>query len=114
MVLALRWFTGRRFDSIAVLWCLVPFLWGVWMMLAPRTWMERRLPWWGAILGALAAINGIYVLNVPQQVAGIHLAPALKPGAVLLAAAIYAAVWCVVAKVYRVFTATTAGGNVLP
>ncbi len=106
VVLALRLSTGQRFYAIAALWCLVPFLWGVWMMLAPQSWMEKRLPAWGAILGALAGINGIYVLDVPQRVAGVFIPAALRPLGVLLAAVVYGAVWIVVARVYRALTAT--------
>ncbi len=106
VVLALRLATGQRFYAIAALWCLVPFLWGVWMMLAPRSWMEKRLPVWGAILGALAGISGIYVLDVPQRVAGVVIPTALRPVGVLLAAVVYGAVWIVVAKVYRALIAT--------
>jgi hypothetical protein len=106
VVLALRLPTGDNFYWMAALWCLVPFLWGVWMMLAPQSWIEKRLPAWGAILGALAGISGLYVLDVPRRVAGIVIPAALRPVGVLLAAAIYGAVWIVVAKVYRALAPT--------
>ena len=100
-ILAARLLTGQRFYPIAALWCLVPFLWGVWMMLTPPSWMERRIPAWGAILGMLAGVAGIYVLDVPRRVGGLFLPSALKPLCVFLAAGTYAVVWIVVGKVYR-------------
>ena len=105
-VLALHLVTGQRFYAITALWCLVPCIWGVWMMLAPPSWIAKRLPAWGAILGALAGVGGIYVLDIPQRVAEIFIPAALKPACVILAAAIYGAVWIIVGKVYRALTAT--------
>ena len=103
-MLALRVFTGQRFYQMTALWCLVPFVWGVWMMLAPRSWIEKRLAAWGAILGALAGIAGIYLLDVPQRVAGFSVPAGLKPLGVLLAGVIYGVVWIAVGRVYRALT----------
>ncbi len=107
MVLALRVLAGQRFYQITAVWCLVPFIWGVWMVLAPQRWIEKRLPAWGAILGAIASMTGLYVLNVPQRV-GVFIPPALKPAGVLLMAAMYAIFWIVVGKVYRALRPTSA------
>ncbi len=106
VVLALRVLVGQRFYQITAVWCLVPFIWGVWMVLAPQGWIEKRLPAWGAILGAIAAMTGIYVLNIPQRV-GVFIPAALKPAGVLLMAAVYGIFWIVVGKVYRALRPTS-------
>ena len=100
-VIGLRLVTAQRIYGIAVLWCLVPFAWGVWMMLAPASWVPSRLPVWGGALGVIAGVLGVYVLDVPQRVFGFTVPVGLRPVAVLGGGALYAALWIVVAAAYR-------------
>jgi hypothetical protein len=100
-VIGLRFVTSQRIYGIAVLWCLVPFAWGVWMMVAPASWVPSRLPAWGGILGVIAGVLGVYVLDVPRRVFGLAIPAGLRPVAVLAGGAIYAALWIIVAAAYR-------------
>lgn len=103
-IFLIRLATGERYYQMAALWCLVPAVWGVWAMLTPATWMPKRLPLWGAILGVLAGIGGALVVNLPQRIFQINLSIGLRVLAVPLAAVIYYLFWMVVAAVYRGLT----------
>jgi hypothetical protein len=52
-------------------WCFVPLAWGLWAMLAPASWVRRRLPIWGAILGVVAGIIAGPVLDLPLRLIGL-------------------------------------------
>jgi hypothetical protein len=99
-LIIIRLLTGQRFYQIAALWCLLPFVWGIWAMLTPRSWFPRRLPAWGAILGAIAGVIGVFVIDVPLRMFGLSIPGALKLLGVVFAAVIYYALWIVVSRVY--------------
>ncbi len=90
----------QRFALIVSIWCLVPCAWGLWAMLSPTTWMPQRLPVWGMILGIVAALMGIFVLNLPYRVLGIDLPAIGKVFSLAVAALIYYLLWAVVRTVY--------------
>ena len=113
VLIAMRLIANQRYYQIAALWCLVPFLWGVWAMLTPTTWFPRRLPAWGAILGVIAGVLGAFVIDVPLRVMGLSLSVGLKSAAVVLAAIIYYLLWMIVGPVYRALGPETPAGNVV-
>ncbi|MGZ4816720.1 MAG: hypothetical protein ACXVZV_14995 [Terriglobales bacterium] len=86
---------------LAVLWCTLPVVWGVWAVLTPRTWMPQRLPWWGAILGLMAGVMGAFILDVPRRVVGIELGVAWRVLGVVVAMVGYYLLWMLVRVVYR-------------
>ncbi len=57
-----------RVYPLPVIWCVVPLVWGIWALLAPPSWVEERLPLWGAILGFVAGIFAALVLDLPSRV----------------------------------------------
>lgn len=66
-----------RFAPLLSLWCVVPAVWGLWAMLAPRDWVPGRLPLWGALLGVLLSWYwtflrecGAFPCRCPTAVAG--------------------------------------------
>ncbi len=69
-------------------------------MLTPPGWVPRRLPAWGAVLGAIAATLGAVVLNLPLAVFGITVSVALRILALPFAAAFYFLLWMIVRRVY--------------
>ncbi len=85
------------------LWCTVPAVWGLWAMLAPRTWVPQRLPPWGAILGLLVGTVAMFVLNLPAQMHILEVAPSVprRGLAVLLLVALYYLLWLVVRVAFR-------------
>ncbi len=91
----------ERAFPLVVLWLCAPALWGVWAMLTPPGWMPRRLPAWGAVLGAIAAALGAVLLNLPLVVFGITVSVALRLLALPFAAAFYFLLWMIVRRVYE-------------
>ncbi len=91
----------QRFGLILSIWCLVPCVWGLWAMLSPTTWMPRRLPIWGTILGIVAGLLALFVLDLPYRVLGAALPAIGKAVGVLVGAVIYYALWTLVSLVYN-------------
>jgi hypothetical protein len=83
------------------LWCIVPAAWGVWAMLAPRTWVPQQLPSWGALLGLLVGSVVIFGLNLPAHFLRDSPPAAMRGLAVLILAALYYCLWLVVRMVFR-------------
>jgi hypothetical protein len=44
--------TFEKIYPLTIFWCCAPLAWGVWALLTPSAWMPKRLPLWGALLGA--------------------------------------------------------------
>ncbi|OFV85188.1 MAG: hypothetical protein A3D93_02560 [Acidobacteria bacterium RIFCSPHIGHO2_12_FULL_67_30] len=82
-------------------WCVVPLAWGLWAMLMPRSWLPRRLPLWGAILGLLAGLLGVFVLNLPARIYGEPMPTWTQGPFVLLAIGVYYLLWLLVRRVHR-------------
>ncbi len=93
--------TLHNLHQIAMIWCCVPLIWGVWAMLTPRTWMPERLPLWGAILGLLASLNVLFVLNLPQVILDQSISVMYRALGVVVAVAGYYVLWMIVRAVYR-------------
>lgn len=90
---------------ITTAWCILPFAWGAWVALAPRSWVPDRLPLWGAIFGLLLATIVLMVVNMPQQVFAVQWSPAVRAVGVVLAAGVYYLLWMPVRAVYRALAA---------
>ncbi len=82
------------------MWCVVPLAWGLWAMLTPKSWLPERLPLWGAILGLIAGLLEVFVLDLfrgePLPLQGI---------AVLLEIIMYYLLWLPVQRAYQALTA---------
>ncbi len=88
------------------LWCLVPAVWGLWAMLAPKAWVPQRLPLWGAILGLLVGTLAMFVLNLPAQMFGLAASAWRRGLAVLILVALYYLLWLVVRIAFGALTGT--------
>ena len=86
------------------LWCVVPLGWGFWALLTPKSWLPQRLPVWGAILGAIAGLLVVFVLDLPTRFAGEPLPAWLRGIAVPFAIGGYYLLWMLVRRAYRVLT----------
>jgi hypothetical protein len=84
------------------LWCIVPAGWGVWAMLAPRTWVPKHLPSWGALLGLLVGSVVIFALDLPAQFLREPPPASVRGLVVLILAAFYYCLWMVVRRVFGV------------
>lgn len=83
------------------LWCLAPLAWGLWAMLMPKSWLPQRLPLWGAILGLVAGLLAVLVLNLPARIYGEALPAWARGVVVLLAVGVYYLLWLLVRRTYR-------------
>jgi hypothetical protein len=93
-----------RVQPVAIIWCFVPLAWGIWAVLAPGSWVPRRLPHWGAVLGLIAGLLGALVLNLPARVLGLTLAVPWRTVAVLVMTAVYYFLWMLVRRAYLSLT----------
>ncbi len=101
------------FQSIyplPVIWCMVPLVWGLWAMMAPKAWLPQRLPLWGAILGLVAGLLAAFVLNLPSQVAGQPVSAPLRGLGVIFAVVFYYLLWMLVRVAYRSLAARPPAG----
>jgi len=87
------------------IWCVVPLAWGLWAMLTPKSWHPRRTPLWGAILGLIAGLWAVLVLDLPARFRGEPVAAWVGGVGVLLAIGGYYLLWLLVRWVYRALTA---------
>jgi hypothetical protein len=90
----------ERVFTLVILWLCAPAVWGVWAMLAPRSWTPQRLPVWGAVLGVALGILGAIVMNLPLLLFGQEVSLVLRAIAVPIVAGIYFLLWMVVRRVF--------------
>lgn len=88
------------FAQVTRFWCVAPALWGIWALLAPRTWVPERLPLWGSILGLVAGVIVLLVFNAPARVFYMDLPIQVRVGGVLIIAAFYYLLWILVRTTY--------------
>ena len=93
--------SAPRFYVVLRIWCLAPLIWGLWAMVTPKSWVPQRLPLWGAILGLIAGLFAVLVLNLPLRIVGVDLSVPLRGLAVLIAVAFYYLLWMLVRVAYR-------------
>jgi len=91
----------ERFAPVLLLWCLVPGVWGLWAMLAPRAWVPERLPAWGAILGVLPGTLALFVLNLPSRVSGVAVPAGYRAVGLVVLVLFYYLLWMLVRAGYR-------------
>ena len=90
-----------RFFPVFSLWCLMPVVWGLWAMLAPRAWVPERLPLWGAILGLLPGSVAFFVLNLPARIFGVDAAVGYRALGLVAIVLVYYLLWMLVRLSYR-------------
>ncbi len=91
----------ERLSLILALWCTVPCVWGLWAMLAPSKCVPQHLPVWGSILGLIAGLMAMFVLNLPFRIFGVALSVTTRAFGVLVAALLYYLLWIIVKIVYE-------------
>lgn len=89
---------------LTTVWCMVPLAWGVWAILIPKSWLPHRLPLWGAILGLIGGLFGVFVLDLPLQVLGKAVPAGQKVITILLGIGIYYLLWFLVRRVQQAIT----------
>ena len=99
--------TLQRIYPLTIIWCFVPLAWGIWALLAPATWVPKRLPTWGAILGLIAGSLAAFVLNLPSRVFGATIPVTLRGVAVVVMAGFYYLLWMLVRATCRSLTPRT-------
>lgn len=97
-------FTLTNPYRIAFLWCMAPLTWGVWALLAPKSWWPGRLHVWGGILGLLLSSLMMFVLKLPDKVAGFSYSITSKVAGVVVMTVFYAVLWMLVAAIYQKLT----------
>lgn len=85
-------------------WCALPLVWGVWAMLAPKSWWPDRLERWGAILGAIVGYMVMFVLRVPDRIMAVRFPTPGKLIATAILMLLYAVLWMIVGEIHRRLT----------
>jgi hypothetical protein len=85
--------------ALLLVWLCLPVVWGVWAMLAPRSWTPQRLPSWGAALGVIAGIGAYFVLNVSARF-GMTVSAPYRAVGVLGVVVVYYVLWTIVRTVF--------------
>jgi hypothetical protein len=93
--------TLPRAYPLTVMWCFGPLAWGLWAVFAPSSWVPRRLPIWGAILGLIVGLLAHFVLNLPFRLFGVTVPGILRGVAVIVIVVLYYFLWMLVRVAYR-------------
>ena len=101
VVLLIPILSFQSIYPLPVIWCMVPLVWGLWAMIAPKAWVPQRLPLWGAILGLIAGVFAAFVLNLPSQFAGQAVPGWLRGLGVLFGVVFYYLLWMLVRVAFR-------------
>lgn len=109
-VLLIPMLSLQSIYPVPVIWCMVPVVWGLWAMIAPKAWVPQRLPLWGAILGLMLGLFAGFVLNLPSRVAGQTVPALLRGLGVLFAVVFYYLLWMLVRIAYRSLAARQPAG----
>jgi len=91
----------QRFYPLMMMWCFAPLVWGLWAMLAPAGWVPERLPIWGAVLGLVAGMMALFVLNLPLRVLAVTGAGGLRGVGVVVIVVFYYVLWMLVRLAFR-------------
>ena len=98
---------AQRFYPLTTMWCFAPVVWGLWAMIAPAAWVPHRLPVWGAVLGFIAGLLALFVLNLPLRVFGVVTPVILRGAGVVVIVVLYFFLWMLVRLAYRSLGAPT-------
>ena len=100
----------QRVFPLTFVWCFVPLVWGLWALIVPKAWAPERLPLWGAILGLIAGLLAVFVLDLPSRIAGQPMPSLLRGVGVLIAGVLYYLLWMLVRVAYRSLAAPPSTG----
>ncbi len=92
---------AHRFFPVLVLWSFAPLAWGIWAVLAPASWIPKRLPAWGAILGLAAGSLAIFGLDLPALLFQLSPSSVVRGAIVLMIVVFYYLLWVLVRLAYR-------------
>jgi len=98
-----RW-SAADVRILTTFWCFVPLIWGLWAILAPASWVPRRLPLWGAILGIVAGVVAGPVLDMPLRLVGVR---GVSWFPVVVGPVLYYVLWLLVARTYGSLSAAS-------
>lgn len=101
----------QRIYPLPILWCMAPAAWGIWALLIPSSWMPKRLPLWGAILGLMAGSLAAFVLNLPSRFFGQAVPLPLRGVAVLVMVLFYYLLWMLVRAACRSLAGATSSSH---
>jgi len=101
VVLLTHGLAEQRFFPLTVMWCFAPLAWGLWAMIAPSAWVPGRLPVWGMILGLVAGLAALFVLNLPWRIFEISVPLVWRGAGVVVIAVFYYLLWMLVRLAYR-------------
>ena len=101
VVLLTHGLAEQRFFPLTVMWCFAPLAWGLWAMIAPSAWVPGRLPVWGMILGLVAGLTALFVLNLPWRIFEISVPLVWRGAGVVVIAVFYYLLWMLVRLAYR-------------
>jgi len=104
----------QRFYPLTVMWCFAPLVWGLWAMLTPSAWVPQRLPVWGGILGLMAGLLAVFVLNLPFRFLGVAVPAAWRGVVVVAIVVLYYFLWMLVRLAYRALSTPTAAAQEPP
>jgi high-affinity Fe2+/Pb2+ permease len=71
------------------------------MVFAPATWVPQRLPIWGAILGLIAGLLAIFILDLLSRISSQAVPLTLRGAAVVIVTVFYYFLWMLVRVAYR-------------
>lgn len=96
-----RTLTVPKAFPLTTLWCFAPLIWGIWAVLAPSSWVPKRLPIWGAFLGLLVGLFAMFVLNMPHVLLDADLSVVWRVVIVVGIVVLYFILWMLVRAAYR-------------
>ena len=92
---------GDAHILLLTVWCILPFVWGVWAILIPSNWLPNRLPHWGALLGIILGAILILGFNFPYLIFELELSILIRILAILVIGAVYFLLWMIVKILYN-------------
>jgi hypothetical protein len=99
--------TCQKIYPLTIIWCVAPFVWGIWALIAPASWVPRHLPLWGAILGVIAGLLAAFVFNMPSRLLGQPVSLAMRAVAATVMVFFYYFLWMLVRIAYKSLAKTT-------
>ena len=90
---------------VLLAWVCLPAIWGAWATLTPATWTPDRLPVWGSLLGVLAGVGALFLVDAPKRLLGFDASVVERIAGVFAFAAFYFLLWMLVRRVLLSLTA---------